>query len=122
MQRTVDLGHGMPAVTRLGLATRGNTNPTAEDVHLALSRGINYWNWCGHEDGLSRAIRKLGKKRSEVVIATQIRVAGWSQDAMKRELDRTLEQLQTDYLDVVTLYYVESEREWSQITADEGAI
>lgn len=122
MKRKASLGLGMPEVTRLGLATRGNTHPTPEDVLLAYERGVNYWNWCGHEDGMSQAIRELGKERNKIVIATQISVDDWSQDSMARELDETLETLQTDYLDVVTLYYVESEREWFEITADQGAL
>lgn len=123
MRRTVELGRGMPPVTRLGLATRGNTHPTTDDVLYALTRGINYWNWCGHDDGMSQAVRELGTQRNEIVLATQLRVPGWSKAAMHRALEHTLEQLQTDYLDVVTLYYVESEKEWSQITAEkEGAL
>ena len=122
MKTHVDLGTGMPPAFRLGLATRGNTQPAAEDVLLALERGINYWNWCGHEDGMSQAVRALGPRRSEVVLATQIGVEDWSRDGMRRELDTVLSQLNTDWLDVVTLYYVESEAEWSQILAPEGAL
>ena len=43
----------LPPVRRLGLATRGNTHLTQDDVWLALHAGINYWNWCGHEDGMA---------------------------------------------------------------------
>ncbi len=122
MKRTVELGFGMPKVLRLGLSTRGNTHPEPDDVFLALEQGVNYWNWCGHEDGMSQAVRGLGRDRKNVVIATQIGPADWSKEAMNRELDRTLDRLQTDWLDVVTLYYVESEAEWKDITAEEGAI
>ncbi len=122
MKRIVSLGRSMPEVMRLGLATRGNTRPTAEDISYALERGINYWNWCGHEDGMSRAIRELGPRRSDVVIATQIGISDWSRDGMWRKLDRRLADLDTDWLDVVTLYYVESQREWSQIVGDQGAL
>lgn len=42
---------------------------------------------------------------------------------MDRALDHCLKQLKTDFLDVITLYYVESESEWSQIRArNDGAI
>jgi predicted aldo/keto reductase-like oxidoreductase len=122
MNRSVELGFGMPPVCRLGLATRGNTHLQTEDVLLAWERGINYWNWCGSEDGMSRAVRELGPDRSKVAVAAQIEVDDWSEDTMERELDNRLEQLQTGWLDVVTLYYVESQAEWSTITADEGAI
>ena len=36
-------------VCRLGLATRGNTHLSKDDVLFALEQGVNYWNWCGHE-------------------------------------------------------------------------
>ena len=71
MERTVSLGVGLPAVCRLGLATRGNTHLKAEDVEWAVSRGINYLNWCGHSDGLSCAIARMGGARKRVVVAAQ---------------------------------------------------
>src|ERR1700689_3957391 len=105
MERTALLGDGLPVVCRLGLATRGNTHLSAGDVEFAIERGINYLNWCGHPDGLSGAIARLGGGRKEIVLAAQFeaRSAG---DA-EREMAAMLEELKTDYLDVLTLYYVE---------------
>ena len=54
-----------PPVCRLGLATRGNTRLTGDDVLVALERGLNYWNWCGHQDGMADAIRQLGPRRKQ---------------------------------------------------------
>ncbi len=112
----------MPAVCRLRLATRGNTHLAADDVLFALDCGVNYWNWCGHDDGMSAAIRQLGPQRSQVVCAAQISAAGWTRDSMRREIDDMLKRLCTDWIDILTLYYVESEGEWERIIADEGAI
>jgi predicted aldo/keto reductase-like oxidoreductase len=119
MERTVSLGAGLPEVCRLGLATRGNTHLQAEDVEWAVDRGINYLNWCGHPDGLSRAIARIGGARERIVVAAQFeaRTAG---DA-EREFASMLDQLRTDYIDVLTLYYVESESEWEEIVAPDGA-
>jgi predicted aldo/keto reductase-like oxidoreductase len=119
MERTASLGSGLPLVCRLGLATRGNTHLTADDVKYAIERGVNYLNWCGHPDGMSRAIAHLGAERKQVVLAAQFeaRSAG---DA-KRELVSMLEELKTDSIDVLTLYYVETEDEWNEITAPGGA-
>lgn len=121
MRRYAYIGPAMPRVLRLGLATRGNTNLAPDDVLRALEQGVNYWNWCGHDDGMGRAIGELGSRRSEVVVATQVGVAGWSGDAMRRGIDQALARLNTDWLDVVTLYYVETENEWQQIVAPDGA-
>ena len=122
MEKYAHFGPGMPKVCRLGLATRGNTHPTVDDIWYAFERGINYWNWCGYDDGMCQAVGELGARRNEVVLATQIGVSGWSRDGMRRELDKALKMLKSDWIDVVTLYYVESEGEWEQITCAGGAI
>src|SRR6266850_1145476 len=108
------------SVCRLGLATRGNAALNKADLLYALERGINYWNWCGHEDGMSKAIRELGPRRGQVVIAIQLN-ARQHREA-DRELEETLAQLKTDYVDIVTLYYVETQAEWAQIISREGAL
>jgi len=64
----------------------------------------------------------LGSRRAEVIVATQIGVNGWSRDSMRRSIEKSLEMLATDWLDVVTLYYVESDSEWQQMVAPEGAL
>lgn len=111
---------GLPPVRRLGLATRGNTHLAEEDVWLALQAGINYWNWCGHQDGMAAAARELGSRRREVVIAIQLESR--DKDSAQRELERTLNQLRTDYIDVVAFYYVERREEWHEIIGGSGAL
>src|SRR5262245_50136125 len=58
-------------VCRLGLATRGATNLTVNDVRYALDRGVNFLNWCGVPDGLRDAVAQLGSRRSEVMVCVQ---------------------------------------------------
>lgn len=106
-------------VCRLGLASRGNTHLDAESVRLAIDRGINYLNWCGHADGMSEAIRSLGPRRGEVLVAAQFEAR--TAAAARRELAQTLADLNTTYLDVLTYYYVEHLDEWRQILAPGGA-
>ena len=120
MKRYADLGGGIPPACRLGLATRGTSKLDVRDVRAAIDRGINYLNWCGHPDGLSRAISELGSQRDEVVIAWQI----MARDAERAgpELDAALKELQTDRIDIVTLYYIESDAEWAGIKAPDGAL
>ena len=119
MPRTALLADGLPPVCRLGLATRGNTHLKCEDVERAVERGINYLNWCGHVDGLSRAVAGMGSARKNVVVAAQFQAR--SADEAEREFASMLEELGTDYIDVLTLYYVESESEWGEITGPGGA-
>ncbi|MDA0840043.1 MAG: aldo/keto reductase [Planctomycetota bacterium] len=122
MNKQSQLGKGLPPVCRLGLATRGNTSLDAEDVHMAFERGINYWNWCGKPDGLSNAVGELGAQRDEVVLALQLDTLDSSRDGILRALDSYLKELDTDRIDVATLYYVESEDEWRAMIAAGGAM
>jgi len=119
MQRTVVLAPGMPEVCRLGLATRGNTHLRSEDVERAVERGVNYLNWCGHPDGLSSAVAGMGGVRRQVVVAAQFQSRS-ARDA-EREFASMLDELKTDFIDVLTLYYVESQPEWDELIAPRGA-
>lgn len=119
MQRTVALGCGLPEVCRLGLATRGNTHLRVADVERAIERGVNYLNWCGHSDGLSRAVARLGRDRKQMVVAAQFQSR--SARGAEREFASMLDELKTSYIDVLTLYYVESQGEWDEIVAPGGA-
>ncbi|HLY17477.1 MAG TPA: aldo/keto reductase [Bryobacteraceae bacterium] len=118
MDRTVILAPDMPEVCRLGLATRGGSGSQPADIACAIERGVNYLNWCGHPDGLSRAIAQLGAARSKVVVAVQFQSRNRCEAAS--EFEFYLEQLRTDYIDIATLYYVESSAEWDTITAPDG--
>ena len=106
-------------VFRLGLATRGNTHLSKDDVLFALEQGLNYWNWCGHEDGMAQAVRTLGLRRNQIVFATQL--SARDSKGIQYEVEQILDQLETDYLDIATLYYVEQEKEWKEIMAPLGA-
>ncbi|MGH9658897.1 MAG: aldo/keto reductase [Bryobacteraceae bacterium] len=103
----------MPPVCRLGLATRGNSRLGPADVEHAVERGINYLNWCGRPDALSQTVAALGRDRAKVVVAAQL-------DG--RDFDSLLRDLGAEYLDIATLYYVESEAEWREILAPGGLL
>ena len=105
---------------RLGLATRGGTGLTADDVLYAVDRGVSFLNWCGVADGLRDAIAHLGPRRRDVVVCVQFE-ARTAREA-KQELRRLLDELHTDYLDVLTFYYVEEPTEWQQIIGPGGAL
>lgn len=119
MERTHTFSPDTPPVCRLGLATRGNTHLDPADVHWAVERGVNYLNWCGRPDGLSRAVAEMGPSRDQVVLAWQIQSS--SEDGARRELDDALTELKTDHIDIATLYYVESEPEWCRLASTGGA-
>ncbi len=116
--RTATL-NGLANVCRLGLATRGGTHLDEDSILKAIDHGVNYLNWCGHPDGLSQAVRQLGTRRSEVFVAVQFEARSSKQ--AHEELRSLLAELNTNYLDVVTYYYVEEAAEWDEIRAPGGA-
>jgi predicted aldo/keto reductase-like oxidoreductase len=118
-------GFGTP-ICRLGLATRGGADLTHDDVLFAIDRGVNFLNWPGEADapggadGLSDAIATLGPRRESLVVCVQFG-ARRAADAAA-ELRTVLTTLRTDYVDVLTLYYVEHVDEWRQLRAAGGAL
>jgi predicted aldo/keto reductase-like oxidoreductase len=121
LHTTFGRGPSLPRpVCRLGLATRGNTALTSEDVLAAVDRGVNFLNWCGVPDGLSAAVANLGRHRAEVLVCVQFE-ARTAADA-RTELASILRQLRTDYVDVLTFYYVEAAAEWEEIVSPGGAL
>ena len=109
----------MPAVLRLGLATRDDTHLEAADIEHAVTRGVNYLNWCGYDDGLAQAVRSKQIDRDQVVVALQL--SARTRVAASRELAEALDTLQTPRIDVVTFYYVEQPSEWEEIISPGGA-
>ena len=114
-------------VCRLGLASRGDRPDLApDDVLHAIERGVNFLNWPGEADtpggpdALSAAIAALGSRRESVVVCVQFG-ARTAADAAE-ELRSILAILGTDYIDVLTFYYVERSAEWRALTAPGGAL
>src|SRR3954466_5850332 len=105
---------------RLGLDCRGGSGLRPEDVHHALGRGVDFLNWPGTEDALSRAVAELGPRRERVVVCAQFE-ARTGADAAE-ELRAMLAALGTDYVDVVTFYYVEERTEWAELCGPGGAL
>jgi predicted aldo/keto reductase-like oxidoreductase len=71
-------------------------------------------------DGLSAAVARLGPRRKDVVVCVQFE-ARTAQEA-RAELANVLRELGTDYVDVLTFYYVEEPAEWEQILSPGGAM
>lgn len=107
-------------VCRLGLAAHMNGRLTEKDVLEAVERGVDFLNWAGTPDYLSRAVTSLGKRRPKVKVCVQFE-ARTASDA-ERELSGILRELHSDYVDVLTFYYVEQAKEWEQIAGPGGAL
>jgi predicted aldo/keto reductase-like oxidoreductase len=112
-------------VCRLGLASRGDTALSADDVLHALECGVNFLNWPALSEGagadaFSDALASLGPRREEVVVCVQLSAATAADAAA--ELSGGLALLRTDYVDVVTCYYVERADEWRALCAPGGVV
>lgn len=107
-------------ICRLGLATRGSSELTPDDVRYAVEGGVNFLNWCGSVDALSAFIADLGARRGEVAVCVQFEARTAAE--AKSELEQILTQLRTDYIDVLTFYYVEECAEWHEIIGPGGAL
>src|SRR5437763_12190173 len=105
-------------VCRLGLASRGDTALTSDDVLHAVERGVNFLNWPGEADApggadaLSTAVASLGAGRESLVVCVQF--GARTADEAAGELATVLTTLHTDHIDVLTFYYVETPEEWRQ--------
>src|SRR6516165_2619074 len=118
-------GFGLP-VCRLGLASYGQTTITPDDVLSAVDRGVNFLNWQGLAEGASdgdsfpAAVSSLGARRQSVVVCAQFGARSGADAAT--ELRSALAALGTDYIDVLTIYYIERADEWEEITGPGGAL
>lgn len=117
-------GFGVP-VCRLGLASFGATALSPDDIRAAIERGVNFLNWQGLAEGacagdpFPNAVASLGDRRGTVVVCAQFGARTRVDAAI--ELRSALAALGTDYIDVLTLYYVEQADEWDALTAAGGA-
>ncbi|TMQ33400.1 MAG: aldo/keto reductase [Planctomycetota bacterium] len=116
---------GIP-VCRLGLASHGQTAITPDDILYALERGVNFLNWPGEAEGpngadaYSTAIAGLGSLRRAIAVCVQFGARTAAEAAT--ELRSILATLHSDYVDVLTLYYVERPEEWRELTGAGGAL
>ncbi|MDE7263592.1 MAG: aldo/keto reductase [Anaeroplasmataceae bacterium] len=85
---------------------------TKKMIQHALSLGINFFDTANtysegtSEEYLGRALKELGVKREDVVIASKVyfNEGHLSKEAIFREIDGTLERLQTTYLDLYQIH------------------
>ena len=85
---------------------------TREMVKHALDLGVNFFDTANNyahgtsEEYLGKALRDLGVRREEVVIASKVyfNEGHLSAAAIRREIDGTLARLGTDYLDLYQIH------------------
>ena len=102
-------GLGCGGFSRLGLGTGGGEAGAIAIIHAAAAAGVNLFDTAaayGTEPVLGRAIKSL--RRDEIVICTKAPFS-WSSgradpQGIVQNLDNSLRQLATDYIDVYQLH------------------
>jgi predicted aldo/keto reductase-like oxidoreductase len=113
-------------VCRLGLASHGSTAITAEDVLYAVARGVNFLNWSGFaegppdDDAFPAAVAALGRDRDRVAVCVQFAARTAAEAA--GELRSVLSAIRSEYVDVLTLYYIERADEWDALRGPGGVV
>lgn len=103
-------------VFRLGLAT--NYGIAAEDVEWALDQGVNYFFWTSKAKKVLPALKKaLKRDRESLVIATGP-TTGFSGSGIKRGCNRLLQKLDTDYIDILQIFWLGRTAAWTPSTID----
>ena len=90
-------------------------------INRALDLGVNYIDTArSYHDSEANIGEALGGRRNEVYLASKSGSRDY--DGVMRDIERSLNNLKTDYLDVYQLHGVHSDRDINNIFARNGAI
>jgi aryl-alcohol dehydrogenase-like predicted oxidoreductase len=93
----------------------------AELVSAAIDAGINYIDCAStYRNAEEKVGAVMRKRRSEVVLATKCLER--SKDEAWREINRSLERLQTDRIDILQVHAINSMNDLDRVTSDDGAL
>ena len=93
----------------------------ADVIRMAIEAGYRYFDTASFyetETYLAEAIRESGRSRDEFFIASKLWKTEMGYENVKRAFSRTLENLETDYLDLYLIHWPLPEpgyREWKQL-------
>jgi predicted aldo/keto reductase-like oxidoreductase len=124
-ERTVALVPQGPRVLRMGMGgipiQRLDTQRSDRVLEKAVDRGINFFDTArGYTDSESKLGRVLSRHRERVVIASKS--FGRSAAEMVRDIETSLRNLRTDFIDVYQCHNVASDDDLEKVLAAEGAL
>ncbi len=103
-------------VYRLGLAT--NFGITGSDLEWALDQGMNYVFWTPKSKQVTPALKAaLKRNRESVVVATGPTTAFFG-GGIHKGCDRLLKILDTDYLDILQIFWLGRTSAWTSSTIE----
>ena len=122
--RLIVAGGGRLRMPRLGLGTWPMTGTVCEEAVLsALSLGYRHIDTAeayGNEDAIGSALARSELARSELHITTKVWWDHLQPDAMRAAIDRSLEALRTDYVDLYLIHW--PGKEWDPAAAMEALV
>ena len=102
----------------------GTYNPTGGDnckiIQTAMEAGYRYFDTAslyGTERALGQAVKESGIKRTELFIASKVWIDEMGYTETKQALERTLNRLQMDYLDLYLIHWPrreEGDTDWKE--------
>ncbi len=103
-------------ICRLGLAT--NFGITGSDLEWALDQGMNYLFWTPKSKQVTPSLKAaLKRNRESVVVATGPTTAFFG-GGIRKGCERLLKTLDTDYLDILQIFWLGRTSAWTTSTID----
>ncbi len=101
---------------RLGLAT--NFGITGTDLEWALDQGVNYVFWTPKSKQVTPSLKAVLKRNRESVVVATGPTTGFFGGGIRRACDRLLKTLDTDYLDILQIFWLGRTSAWTSSTID----
>lgn len=91
-----------------------------QTLHYALDHGINYIDTAAAYRNSEEIIgNAIAERRDEYFLATK--TAQREYEGAKQEIERSLQRLKTDHIDLLQLHYVNRDQEFSLLMSENGA-
>lgn len=113
--KTLRMGMGGIPIQRLSVVEADRL------LEQAVAAGINFFDTARiYTDSESKFGRVLSRRRDQVIIASK----SFSREAkaLVRDIDSSLKELRTDYIDIYQCHNIASEGDLAKVLADDGAL
>lgn len=120
-----DLGQTGLKVSAMGFGgipiQRVNQEEANEIVRVAIEKGINFFDTArGYTDSEAKLGRALKGQRDKVILATKSMAR--TKDKMAKDIEISLKNMQTDYIDLYQLHNVKTEKDVELAFGPDGAL
>ena len=103
-------------VFRLGLAT--NFGISGSDLEWALDQGMNYVFWLPKSKQVTPSLKAALKRNRESIVVASGPTIGFFGGSIRKGCERLLKTLDTDYLDILQIFWLGRTSAWTKSTID----